>query len=222
MGGNQDVDHASGSAFAGESSSVPARRNGRGRGADDRAPPRRRPIAGDSAERSHHDRTHRRRQHGRWPRSRLPQDAGRPDPRHLRRPSRDPRTRAGRGQSAVRRFEMRRASRFPRAAGAAGHRCRRHRHRRTLASAHRHRGGAPREAHLLREAAQRHAGRRSGAPRRGEEVRRRLPVGHAAALECLLPTHGGTGAERLHRRRAEHHDRHRPAAHGPSRSPPRP
>ena len=72
-----------------------------------------------------------------------------------------------RGQSALWRFEMRRASRFPRAAGAAGHRCGRHRHRGTLASAHRHRGGAPRQAHVLREAAQRHARRRPRAARGG-------------------------------------------------------
>ena len=71
----------------------------------------------------------------------------------------------------------------------------------------RHRGGAPREAHVLREAAQRHAGRRPRAARSGEEIRRGLPVGHAAALQRLLPAHGGTGAERLHRRRADHDDR---------------
>ena len=123
----QDVEDASGSAFAGEPSRFPARRHGRCRGADDRAPARRRPVADHSAERSHHARLHRRRQDGWRPRSRLPQDAGRPDPRHLRRPSGNPRTRPGRGQSAVWRFEMRRPSRFPRAAGAARHRRGRHR-----------------------------------------------------------------------------------------------
>ena len=156
------VDHPFGSAFAGEPSPVPARHNGRRSGADDRAPARHRRIADHAAERSHHDRAHRRREDGRRPCWRLPQDAGRSDPRHLRCPSGDPRTRSGRGQSAVWRFEMRRASRFPRAAGAAGHRCRGHRHRGTLASADWHGGGAPREAHVLREAAQRHAGRRPG------------------------------------------------------------
>ena len=100
---------------------------------------------------------------------------------------------AGRGQSAVWRFEMRRASRFPRAAGAARHRCGRHRHRGTLAPADWHRGGAPREAHLLREAAQRHAGRRAGAADGGAEIRRGLPVGHAAAFQRQLPAHRGAG-----------------------------
>ena len=219
--GGKDVEDASGSAFAGEPSRFPARRSGRCGGADDRAPARHRQIAGDSAERSHHAWSHRRRQYGRRPRSRLPQDAGRPDPRHLRHPPGEPRTVAGRGQSAVWRFEMRAHPDFRELLArpdidavviATGERwhplvgieaARRGKHiycekplSVTLA-----------EGLALREAVQ--------------EIRRGLPVGHAAALQRQLPAHRGAGAERLHRRRADHHDRHRPAAHRPSRSPPR-
>ena len=40
-----------------------------------------------------------------------------------------------------------------------------------------------------------------------QEIRRGLPVGHAAAFQRQLPAHRGAGPERLHRRRAQHHDR---------------
>ena len=84
-----------------------------------------------------------------------------------------------------------------------------------------HRGGPPRQAHVLREAAQRHARRRPRAARGGQEIRRRLPVGHAAAIQPQLPPHGGAGPERLHRRRPQHHDRIGRRRRRPSRSHPR-
>ena len=55
----------------------------------------------------------------------------------------------------------------------------------------------------LREAAQRDAGGRLGTARSGEEVRCRLPVRHAAAVQPQLPPHGGVGPERPHRRCAD-------------------